>query len=144
MKTEEMIEVMQAYANGAGIQERPNWDQEEETWKDVTNPKWNWETTDYRICPGKPAQTAEDVLAMMKEIEAKYRKMTAPIDEFEQILELPGNRSARGSSIIQAISNTCQGITRDTKVEMTQEIRYLIKRYPKLALEAGLLYVKEY
>lgn len=141
MKTEEMIEVMQAYANGAGIQERPNWDQEEETWKDVTSPKWNWETTDYRICPDKPAQTAEDVLAMMKAIEAKYQKMIAPINEFEQLLL--DKRSARESSFIQATSNACQGITRNIKVEMTYEIQCLIKRYPKLALEAGLLYVKE-
>ena len=141
MKTEEMIEVMQAYANGAGIQERPNWDQEEETWKDVTNPKWNWETTDYRICPGKPAQTAEDVLAMMRAIEAKYRKMIAPIDEFEQMLS--DKRSARGSSFIQAISSASQRETRNIQEEMTHEIQYLIKRYPKLALEAGLLYVKE-
>ena len=141
MKTEEMIEVMQAYANGAGIQERPNWDQEEEAWKDVTSPKWNWETTDYRICPGKPAQTAEDVLTMMKEIEAKYRKMTAPIDEFEQMLI--NKRSARGSSFVQAISEASKGTTRNIQAEMTHEIQYLIKRYPKLALEAGLLYVKE-
>lgn len=147
MKTKEMIEVMQAFIDGAGIQERPDWDQEEEAWKDVMFPKWNWEKSVYRICPEKPAKTAEDVLAMMKAIEAKYQKMIAPIKEFEQTLELElelqDNRSARGSIFIQATSTANQREKQFIQEEMTNEIHYLIKRYPKLALEAGLLYVKE-
>lgn len=141
MTTNEMIEVMQAHMNGAGIQERPNWDQEEEAWKDVQSPKWNWETTEYRISPAKPAMTAEDLLIQMKEIEGKYEKIFRPYDEFEQ--RINDNKRARDKSFVQAISRASSRATRDIEEEMTHELEYLIKRYPKLSLEAGLLYLNE-
>ena len=140
MTTNEMIEVMQAHMNGAGIQERPNWDQEEEAWKEVQSPKWNWETTEYRISPAKPALTAEDVLMQMKAIEAKYQKIIEPYDEFEEITS--GKRYAQ-KNFVQAIASANRRGIQDIQASMRDELQYLIKRYPKLALEAGLMYVKE-
>lgn len=47
MKTiEEMIAVMQAYADGKKIQLLVG-----EHWKDIEHPDWNWDYDDYRIKP---------------------------------------------------------------------------------------------
>ena len=137
MTTNEMIEVMQAYENGAGIQERPNWDQEEEAWKDVRAPKWNWENTEYRISPAKPALTAEDVLMQMKAIEAKYDKIVEPYKEYERTM-IKSN-----SVVLRTILRAVKEAEFTIQCDMDEELLHFIKRYPKLALEAGVLYVKE-
>ena len=58
--TKEMIEVMQAYESGEQI-ECFN----DEQWKDVNNPIWDWLHNDYRVKQKKyvPFDTAEEFLA---------------------------------------------------------------------------------
>jgi len=52
MTTKEMIEVMQAYADGKGIERRCKHDLSEK-WEDAKDPGWNWNLFDYRIKPEK-------------------------------------------------------------------------------------------
>lgn len=63
--TKEMIEVMQAYDRGEKI-ECFN----DEQWKDVNNPIWDWLHNDYRVKPKTkyvPFDTAEEFLAAQRE-----------------------------------------------------------------------------
>ena len=63
--TKEMIEVMQAYESGEQI-ECFN----DEQWKDVNNPIWDWLNNDYRVKPKKiyvPFDTPEEFLAAQRE-----------------------------------------------------------------------------
>lgn len=48
MKTEEMIEVMQAFVDGKAIEFRPEGSDE---WGDVPKPVWDWSCFEYRIKP---------------------------------------------------------------------------------------------
>lgn len=48
-KTKQMIEVMLAFADGKAIQYSPR--SEEERWRDIKEPIWAWDTSDYRIKP---------------------------------------------------------------------------------------------
>ena len=62
--TKEMIDVMQAYVIGEQI-ECFN----DEQWKDVNNPIWDWLHNDYRVKPKKsyvPFHTAEEFLAAQR------------------------------------------------------------------------------
>ena len=61
--TKEMIEVMQAYESGEQI-ECFN----DEQWKDVNNPIWDWLHNDYRVKQKKyvPFDTAEEFLAAQR------------------------------------------------------------------------------
>ena len=61
--TKEMIEVMQAYDMGEKI-ECFN----DEQWKDVNNPVWDWLHNDYRVKQKKyvPFDTAEEFLAAQR------------------------------------------------------------------------------
>ena len=62
--TKEMIEVMQAYDRGEQI-ECFN----DEQWKDVKNPVWDWLNNNYRVKPNKkyiPFDTAEEFLAAQR------------------------------------------------------------------------------
>ena len=83
--TKEMIEVMQAYESGEQI-ECFN----DEQWKDVNNPIWDWLHNDYRVKPKKkyiPFDTAEEFLAAQRKhgefIENKEtgEKMNAYVDK---------------------------------------------------------------
>ena len=63
--TKEMIEVMQAYERGEKI-ECFN----DEQWKDVNNPVWDWLHNDYRVKPKKiyvTFDTADEFLTAQKE-----------------------------------------------------------------------------
>ena len=62
--TKEMIDVMQAYESGEQI-ECFN----DEQWKDVNNPIWDWLHNDYRVKQKKyvPFDTAEEFLAAQME-----------------------------------------------------------------------------
>ena len=61
--TKEMIEVMQAYESGEQI-ECFN----DEQWKDVNNPIWDWLHNDYRVKQKKyvPFDTADEFLAAQR------------------------------------------------------------------------------
>lgn len=48
MKTEEMIEVMQAFVDGKAIQIRQRGN---EDWQGITTPLWDWSSYSYRIRP---------------------------------------------------------------------------------------------
>ena len=83
--TKEMIEVMQAYERGEQI-ECFN----DEQWKDVNNPIWDWLHNDYRVKPKKkyiPFDTAEEFLTAYRKhgefIENKEsgEKMNAYVDK---------------------------------------------------------------
>ena len=83
--TKEMIEVMQAYDNGEQI-ECFN----DEQWKDVNNPIWDWLHNDYRVKPNKiyvPFHTPEEFLTAYRKhgefIENKEsgEKMNAYVDK---------------------------------------------------------------
>ena len=64
--TKEMIEVMQAYERGEKIE----CFNDEEQWRDVNKPIWDWLHNDYRVKP-KPKyvqfDTAEEFLAAQRE-----------------------------------------------------------------------------
>ena len=83
--TKEMIEVMQAYERGEKI-ECFN----DEQWKDVNNPVWDWLHNDYRVKPKKiyvTFDTADEFLAAYRKhgefIENKEsgEKMNAYVDK---------------------------------------------------------------
>ena len=67
MKTiKEMIEVMQAYERGEKIE----CFNDEEQWRDVNNPIWDWLHNDYRVKPKTkyvPFDTAEEFLEAQRE-----------------------------------------------------------------------------
>ena len=70
--TKEMIEVMQAYVRGEQI-ECFN----DEQWKDVNNPIWDWLHNDYRVKPKKsyvPFDTAEEFLAAQRKHSKTVRR----------------------------------------------------------------------
>lgn len=46
--TQEMIAVMQAYVDGKEIELAPNC-YANKTWKDTSNPRWDWYQFDYRV-----------------------------------------------------------------------------------------------
>lgn len=63
--TKEMIEVMQSYLCGEKIEFFNN-----EKWRDVDNPVWDWMHIDYRVKPKKkyvPFETPEEFLAAQRE-----------------------------------------------------------------------------
>jgi hypothetical protein len=72
MTTKEMIEVMQAYADGKGIERRCKHDLSEK-WEDAKDPGWNWNLFDYRIKPEKaepryrPYKDTDEMIADWKE-----------------------------------------------------------------------------
>ena len=83
--TKEMIEVMQAYERGEQIE----WFNDEQ-WKDVNNPIWDWLHNDYRVKPKKiyvPFHTPEEFLTAYRKhgefIENKEsgEKMNAYVDK---------------------------------------------------------------
>lgn len=45
--TKQMIDVMQAYVDGRGIEYQFN--KENDSWGEITDPAWAWDTIDYRI-----------------------------------------------------------------------------------------------
>ena len=54
MTTKYMIEVMQAYEEGAAIEARSvSWPEEGAVYADAENPSWNWNFYDYRVKPVK-------------------------------------------------------------------------------------------
>ena len=63
--TKEMIEVMQAYEEGAQIQIKPSYTTE---WSDANFPWWNWSDFDYSVKQKKyvPFDTAEEFLAAQR------------------------------------------------------------------------------
>ena len=67
MKTvHEMIQIMQAYEEGAQIQIKPI---DTTEWADTSNPWWNWSDFDYRVKPKKsyvPFETPEEFLAAQR------------------------------------------------------------------------------
>lgn len=61
MKTEQMIEVMQAYINGEQIE----FFDENTKWHDCANPLWNWDRHKYRVkrkLTYRPYKNAEEFL----------------------------------------------------------------------------------
>ena len=63
--TQEMIEIMQAYANGRDIQYKRLRNDE---WEDYhhnygNTPAWSWVNVDYRIAPQTVYEAAEDYIA---------------------------------------------------------------------------------
>ena len=85
--TKEMIEVMQAYEEGAQIQINPT---DTTEWSYTNNPWWNWSDFDYRVKPKKsyvPFETAEEFLTAYRKhgefIENKEsgEKMNAYVDK---------------------------------------------------------------
>ena len=85
--TKEMIEVMQAYEEGAQIQIKPSYTTE---WSDTNITWWNWSDFDYRVKPKKsyvPFLTPEEFLAAYRKhgefIENKEtgEKMNAYVDK---------------------------------------------------------------
>lgn len=62
MNTDEMIEVMQAYARGEQIQ-IANADKNE--WGDIEDPSWNWVMYKYRIKPKKSKFKADEILVRL-------------------------------------------------------------------------------
>lgn len=66
--TEEMISVMQSYAEGKKIELRYNrWNGEK--WVDVCNPSWAWNEYDYRVKPEpkyRPYANADECFADVK------------------------------------------------------------------------------
>ena len=88
--TKEMIEVMQAYESGEQI-ECFN----DEEWKYVKNPVWDWLHNNYRVKPKKkyiPFDTAEEFLAAYRKhgefIENKEsgEKMNAYVDKNDIVI----------------------------------------------------------
>ena len=70
--TKQMIEVMQAYDRGEKI-ECFN----DEQWKDVNNPIWDWLHNDYRVKPKKiyvPFDTADEFLAAQRKYSKTVRR----------------------------------------------------------------------
>ena len=88
MKTiKEMIDVMQAYEEGAQIQIKPSYTTE---WSDTNITWWNWSDFDYRVKPKKsyvPFHTPEEFLTAYRKhgefIENKEsgEKMNAYVDK---------------------------------------------------------------
>ena len=85
--TKEMIEVMQAYEEGAQIQIKPSHTTE---WSDTNITWWNWSDFDYRVKPKKsyvPFHTPEEFLTAYRKhgefIENKEtgEKMNAYVDK---------------------------------------------------------------
>ena len=85
--TKEMIEVMQAYEEGAQIQIKPSYTTE---LSDTNIPWWNWSDFDYRVKPKKsyvPFETADEFLTAHRkhgefiENEESGEKMNAYVDK---------------------------------------------------------------
>lgn len=66
--TQEMIKVMQAYADGKKIQ----YSSKGVDWTDVIEPSWDWESTNYRVKPEpkpptyRPYESADELIADYK------------------------------------------------------------------------------
>lgn len=58
MKTEEMIKVMQHFANGGEVELRFK-DDNDDIWEEPSNHSWNWSMYDYRIKKQKQKVTIE-------------------------------------------------------------------------------------
>lgn len=54
MKTEQMIAVMQAFADGKEIQGRHKTQMAEADWLNITAPVWDWAYCEYRVKPKEP------------------------------------------------------------------------------------------
>lgn len=140
MELNEKIEVMQACAQGAGIQMLDKWN-EGADWKDILDPDWNFSAYDYRIKPVEPAKTPEEVLALMKAVVERHEKR-----DLSLIKELKNNtkHKYKGGQILESYfhsyaSDRLFGIQEG----ITRELEIIEGQYPNLIVEAGLLYVKE-
>lgn len=63
----EMIAVMQAYRDGKRVEFR---DAYKKVWRDVDEPSWDWDKSDYRVKPELklvPYESAEEFFAAQKE-----------------------------------------------------------------------------
>lgn len=83
MTTQEKIEVMRAYLDGKDIQIRCKTDTEWENWVVRGEPKWNWDTLDYRIKPEstyRPYRDTEEMIAdFKKRFNAKVPSYAMPM-----------------------------------------------------------------
>lgn len=96
MKTEQMIEVMQAYVRGEKIELR-NKDTEE--WiLNSTEPLWNWDSFEYRVKPKaayRPYKNAREFIAGQKEHGMWLIKVSD-----ENIAELPMTADNSGIELL--------------------------------------------
>lgn len=67
--TQEMIEVMQAYADGKKIEHNSY-----KYWGPATTPVWDWRTTDYRV-----ALTQDEMLSRLKAASDELKEWIDPL-----------------------------------------------------------------
>ena len=72
MTTQEKIEVMKAYLDGKNIQIRCKTDTEWENWVVRGEPKWNWDTLDYRIKPESTYRPYKDTEEMIADFKKRF------------------------------------------------------------------------
>lgn len=88
MKTEQMIEVMQAYCNGEQIEYKERVCDHEE-WETLENvPTWDWYNFDYRVKTEvkiyRPYKNAEEFLTAQKKHGIYYRDKECKLIQYEQ------------------------------------------------------------
>lgn len=81
MATKEMIEIMQAYENGKLIEFRHKNPGEDDTWKLVPTPSWDWVSFDYRIKPKDSYRPYKD----SNEFRDHWNTMTTPGDTWQPV-----------------------------------------------------------
>ena len=138
----EMIRVMEAFQNGAGIQVRSRHDEDEEDWYEDSRPVWDWYKYEYRISPHEPPYTVEAVWEMIEMVLDKYKKKIQQYDEAHKGITLfPKVLIPEPYGI--AISTAIKESYDKTVADMKTELGYLIRQYPKLATEAILQHAEE-